>query len=159
MGYFIIFLVVGFFITLISNENRREYHERRGVVLEIEMKYIGGFSDINGGYKANIEIKENEIEITIGDSLTSFKKNIPMDMVINAEIKSETQITQEVGLGKMIVFGALAFGMKNKKNIVNNYLVINCDENGNKRDLIFESGLSEIIVKEIRNIKGIESIF
>ena len=80
-------------------------------------------------------------------------------MITNAEIKSESQITREVGLGRMIVFGALAFAMKTDKNTVKNYIVISCDDNGSKRDLIFESMIPEMVVREIRRIKGIESIF
>ncbi len=123
-------------------------------------KYIGGFPDVAGGKKASIVVKEDEIKIIIhGLTGENIFKNIPMDIIANAEIKSETQITKEVGLGKLIIFGVLAFAMKNEKNTVRNYLVINCIENGEKRDLVFESRLVEPIVREIRKIKAIESIF
>ncbi len=82
-----------------------------------------------------------------------------MDVVTNAEIKSETQITSEIGLGKLLVFGALAFAMKDKKSVVKNYLVITCNKNGNEVSIIFESFIPERIVREIRKIKGINSTF
>lgn len=123
-------------------------------------KYIGGFPDVAGGKKASIVVKEDEIKVIIhGLTGENIFKNIPMDIITNAEIKSETQITKEVGLGKLIIFGVLAFAMKNEKSTVRNYLVINCIENSEKRDLVFESRLVEPIVREIRKIKAIESIF
>jgi hypothetical protein len=156
----IIGIIIAIVFLLHETAKNREENERRGIVFrDISAKYIGGFSDVKGGEKADIGIKKNEIEIIIGGSVFNSNKIIPIDMITNAEIKSESQITREVGLGKMIVFGALAFAMKTDKSTVKNYIVISCDDNGSKRDLIFESMIPEMVVRKIRRIKGIESIF
>lgn len=121
--------------------------------------YIGGFSNIVGGKKAIIGVKEDFILISIGSLADGNTKTLPIDMIINAEIKTETQITRDVGLGKMAVFGVLAFAMKKDKNLVKSYLVIKCKDKEEETNLIFDSVASEKIVNEIRKLKNIKSAF
>lgn len=161
----VIGIIIGVIILLYFLADRAEkftekVNKEKGIeVRDFNSKYIGGFQDVIGGIKADIMVKQNEIQIGLWRTGKIDYKFIPMDIVINAEIKSENQIAKEVSLGKMIVFGALAFAMKNEKSVVKNYLVISCDENGYRRDLVFESNYSERLVKEIRRIKNIESAF
>lgn len=159
MGWFLAVMFCFFIAYLCSNSIEKENKTENIIIRDASAMYIGGFSDVKGGEKAHIKVKQHEIEIMFGGVVINGKKVIPIDMVTNAEIKSESQITQEVGLGKMIVFGAFAFAMKNSKSTVKNYLVISCNDNDNKRDIVFESYIAEKLVKEIRKIKGITSVF
>lgn len=159
-----VWLIVGaiamFVIAYLLNDSIQKQDIREGVLIRDEFaKYIGGFSDLAGGKDASILIKEDCINIFIGGVADTVKKTMPMDIVKNAEIKSEAQISKEVTMGRLLIFGPLAFAMKKEKNKVKNYLVITCEKEGQEKSFIFESKCAENIVREVRRIKNITDIF
>lgn len=122
----ILMIIIGLGMVLIAscvNEKDAKKRQENGIIVhDMFAKYMGGLPDITGDKNITISVKENNIFISFQNNLIT--KDIPMNSVVNAEIKSETQITNEVGLGKILVFGVLAFGMKNKKTHVENYLLL-----------------------------------
>ncbi len=162
MGISLLIMIICFSIAFFLKKSIDRTNQKEGVLIrDVLAKYIGGFQDIEGGCSAQIAVKEDSVDLLLpsGKFMTPGKIKIPMDMIITVEVYSETQITKDIGLGKLVLFGALAFAMKNSKTDVKNYLLLSYNDEGKKRDLIFESSMLGQIVREIRKIKGFESTF
>jgi hypothetical protein len=161
----IVLLSIAYFVLDKSDKKHQKSTEREKkediIVSDKFAEYIGGFPDVSGGKRAYITVKQNEIEIVLSPFANTIKKVIPMEVITNAEIKSESQITNEVTLGRMLLLGPLAFAFKKEKSIVKNYLVISCKKQDKEISLIFKTGSisEESIVNKIREIKNITSIF
>ncbi len=153
MFWLIIISICAFllFISFTIENSRLKQEKKEGIVLGDPLaKYMGGFPDIVGGKGVYFQIKEDSVVLQIHSSGTKY---IPMNDIINAEIKSETQINNEVSLGKIALFGVLALGMNSKTTTVNNYLVLTYMEYGKQRDIIIKSNHLENLVRTIRNLK------
>lgn len=139
---------------LIKSDNKRIHLESLdGIVLsDPNAKYLGGFPDVAGSKNVHFAIKKDEIVITIYVMPTPIIRHISMKDIVDAEIKSETQINNEVSLGKIALFGVLALGMNSKTTTVNNYLVLTYMEYGRQRDIIIKSNNLENLVRTIRNL-------
>lgn len=137
---------------LVQSDNKRiEQEKKEGIVLSDPMaKYLGGFPDVAGEKNVHFKIKENIIILQIQSSGTRY---IPMKDIIDVGIKSETQINNEVSLGKLALFGVLAFGMDNKTTTINNYLVLSYKDKNGKRDVIIKSNQLEQLVRTIRRYR------
>jgi hypothetical protein len=123
---------------------------RKGILFkEYGAMYLGGFPDIIGG-KADIEIKENGVFINCkhNGSKFIFAKNI-----ISSEIKTNTQIEEEISLGKILLFGVFSLGMKNRNTVVKNYIDIKYNDNGTTRDIILESKQTQNLINTLRRLK------
>lgn len=161
----IVLLSIAYFVLDKSDKKHQKSTEREKkediIVSDKFAEYIGGFPDVSGGKRAHIIVKQNEVEIILSPFENIIKKVIPMEVITNAEIKSESQITNEVTLGRMLLLGPLAFAFKKEKSIVKNYLVISCKKQDKEISLIFKTGSisEESIVNKIREIKNITSIF
>lgn len=153
MWYMALFMVACFIISSLLKRNIEETDKKENVLVrDVSAIYVGGFPDVEGGSKAHIVVKKETINILFGGVMIQGQKSIPMSSVINAETKSETQITKDVSLGKLIVFGVLAFAMKDSKTTVKNYLVISCNDSGKRRDYIFETSLAVRIIGVIKDV-------
>lgn len=65
-------------------------------------------------------------ESSSGSILASKVVVIKMSDILSAELQTETQISEQISLGKLITFGLLSFAMKKNPNeIIREYLVIN----------------------------------
>lgn len=165
MGWVIFFSIVGGIILLayFNTQRFKKEDEREGNIVKergsFKTKYIGGFSDLAGEKFIDIAIKEDSIVIEFKHREHIPNRIIPMNLIKNIEIKTESQISRDVTLGRMLVFGVFALGMKKESTVVTNYLVITVDNNGEDRSIIFYSTMPEQIVQAVRKIKNIESIF
>ncbi len=158
----IIIIFIVFFLADKSIKKDLKREKEEGIIVsDKSAKYIGGFPDVSGGKKAHIKVKQNEVEIVLYQYSNVINKVIPMEIITNAQIKSESQIANEVTLGRMLLLGPLAFAFKKEKSIVKNYLVISCKKQDKEISLIFKTGSisEESIVNKIREIKNITSIF
>ena len=83
----------------------------------ITCKYYGGFPDISNKKKCTITKKGEE-----------FEYRFSIDTIRHSKIKktkcsiiTQTQLQEQVSLGKLVVFGIFALGMKNTKELTEEY--------------------------------------
>jgi hypothetical protein len=118
--------------------------------------YIGGFPEISGGENLKVNLKLNSEKLLIEFFTKKLAKDIKIEDIIDAECSTEEQISKDITLGRLIVFGALAFGLKKNNKITRKYAVITYkDEFGKQRSLVFETYPDELI-KNILDLKRIE---
>lgn len=96
----------------------------------IHGEYIGGLSNLVAPVSMSIELFPEYLLLKYND------KEIKIDKINikSIEVMTKQQIESQVGLGKLLVFGVLAFGMKKKKEVIENYLVLkykDCNEEKN----------------------------
>lgn len=97
--------------------------------------YVGGHPDIT---------KEMKMNIVVGDKFElhyMFKKMaIDYANIERVEFKTEEQISKDVTLGRLLLFGVLAFGLKKKSVHKTGYLVITYkDEVLGEQKMIFRT--------------------
>ena len=127
----------------------KEEKAKGRIFVYTKLEYLGGLPTIAGGKDAMISVYNNHLEILIQGN---GKMNVNIEDVVNAEIQSQQSIQSEVSLGNIIFYGAYAFGMRDSKTVVNNYLVLTYNDNDEKRTLIFQTDKLENIVREIRSL-------
>ncbi|MGH4138297.1 hypothetical protein [Clostridium sp.] len=144
----ILVLIIGFLFMvacLVSSwdtKTKDNYNISNNIIERFNIKYLGGgFPDIEGGHDGIIEFKDEGIFFIINNH----KRYISRKTLIKAEIQSKQQISQEISLGKVLVFGILAWGMKDNKTTTENCLVITFQDNEQIRDII----ISAIVLENI----------
>lgn len=126
-----------------------EEDEAKGIKFkEFGAKFLGGLPDVEGNKKVDIILNKTKLELYINGR----EKSIPVHSIKNAEIKTNQQIANEVSLGKLLVFGIFALGMKNEKTIIKNYVDVTFNDNGTNRDIILESTDNEGLVRQLRGL-------
>ncbi|OSA91031.1 UNVERIFIED_ORG: hypothetical protein B2H93_14840 [Clostridium botulinum] len=120
--------------------NEKEYSSLEEVYLDygynyikplIETKYIGGIGTISINNNINIDILKEGLlflykdygTLSIVDTETN-KLLIKWSDVTNIYIETQRSIQERVNLGKLFVFGILAFGMKGKQKELNKEYVV-----------------------------------
>lgn len=84
------------------------------------IEYCGGIADFKKKCDININVNKYGIEFAYG-----FKKvSIDIDDVLKSELTTEEQISKDVTLTRLVLFGVFAFGLKKKKVDIKEYLVI-----------------------------------
>lgn len=151
-----------FFIAyLLSKSMQKDVEEREKVegVIMVDMyaEYLGGFPTVSSDDK--------RVELTVKDNgvVFNFLGRKPMQFIskkdlLNAEVRSESQITEDISLGRVLAFGVVGLAMKKKNTVNKNYLVISYNDKGQKRDVIMETSphLTDKIAVRIRElIRGI----
>lgn len=117
-----------------QRKETREIYRKQGLeyIDLFSFECIGGFSDIGACKKCYIDLFEEQMHIKLykesssGSILGSKEVVIKMSDILSAELQTETQISEQISLGKLITFGLLSFAMKKKQTeITREYLVIN----------------------------------
>lgn len=124
---FMIFLIICTIIAIILLKPKKEKEKKRNPIIEeIKVKYYGGFKDLCGKGSCIIIQEIDKIRfLIIKDEGGVVKRNYSYDNIKSCSIMTESQIQEQVSLGKLLFFGALAFGMKGKqKEITNEYIVL-----------------------------------
>jgi hypothetical protein len=99
------------------------------------VKYLGGHPDIRNEVDGLMVV--NSAGIFFEVTLTFFNLHIPVENIIKAEFKTEEQISKDVTLGRLLVFGVFAFGMKKKKVEKLSYLVLTYTDSGIENTIVF----------------------
>ena len=100
-------------------------------------EYLGGHPDIPQTRQGLITI--NKAGLFFSTMLPFSCFIIPIENIKKAEFKTEEQIHKDVTLGRLLLFGVFAFGMKKKTKTQKNYLVVIYEENGIENIVIFEA--------------------
>jgi hypothetical protein len=99
-------------------------------------EYKGGIKDISINNSVSIDILEEGLNFssTVGDKLILFEK------VKDISLQNKQYIENQVSLGKLLVFGVLAFGMnKNKKQINDEYIVIKVSDEDGEYNILLQA--------------------
>ena len=129
---------------------------KAGVIYSIwESTYIGGYDDVAGGKKAEILLFKNKLDINFVTNMSN-SKSINIENINTIKIMSQELIQNEISIGKMLIFGVLAFGMRDNKTTVNNYLVVNYNEDNLNYNVILSvlsNSAMENLIKKYKEIK------
>lgn len=120
-------------------------------------RFYGGFKEIGMCESCYVTIYDEYLEIQLwNDDTNKFyaEKIIKKDDIIDIRVQTQTQIQTQISLGKLFVFGVLAFGMKGNENtIVDEYVVMRVKYDGENINLILK-----IPNEQINFIQAINSI-
>lgn len=144
----------------IRNMLKKQKQQRleKGIVFEsLNSTYIGGFPDINGGTPVNVVVYKDKIEFTTtfnNNRYATIVKSMNMNDIQKVFISTKSQIQASIGLGKMLVFGVLAFAMAGSKTVVKNYLVMNYKYEDDIISIVLDTSQNEELVKIINELKN-----
>lgn len=95
--------------------------------------YIDGTINLNSN-NFDVALVTNDKELIISSIRHLIK--IPLEKIIGCNLKTEQDISHDVTLGRLLIFGIFAFGMKKTKKIITKYIVINYYDESNVRQTI-----------------------
>ncbi|WP_252241679.1 hypothetical protein [Clostridium sp. ZBS18] len=101
----------------------------------------GFFVHYKGGIR-NLSVNSSVIVDLLqeGIAFNKDKKIILFKNINNIILENETQIQQQISLGKMLIFGALAFGMERKNKEINNeYIVLKVEDEDGEYSVLLQS--------------------
>lgn len=106
-------------------------------------RYVGGCKEIyDSGLTGWMKVKKDMIEIKYAQKSEGYVYIIPIENVLEAYLQSEEDIQKQVTLGRLLVFGILAFssGLKKKTKEMKKYMVIKfLNKNGEEETIIYDS--------------------
>lgn len=122
----------------IEKELRERYLQYGYHYIEsLNVKYMGGIPNISVNSKNSFEITKEGLLILTATNSTPYlggskETLVPWGSIKNVSFQNEKSIQQQVSLGKLLVFGVLAFGMEGKEKSINNeYLVLEVEDKKN----------------------------
>ncbi|MBN1075082.1 hypothetical protein DVV91_12095 [Clostridium botulinum] len=99
-----------------------------------QVKYKGGIKDISVNSYVSVDLLKEGVSFGEGEKIVLFKN------IKDLSLENETQIQQQISLGKMLVFGGLAFAMERKNKEINNeYIVLSVEDNKGKYNILLQS--------------------
>ncbi|MBN1075971.1 hypothetical protein DVV91_16745 [Clostridium botulinum] len=116
----------------------------------IIFKYIGGIKNISINSNVTIKLFKEGISFTYLSGTERRNYMIHSNEIEDISIQTQQSIQEKVSVGKLLVFGILAFGLKGKQKELNKeYLVLNVNKNNENFNVILDC----------RNIQnGLESL-
>lgn len=146
MIVFVIFICM-IIASIILFSDRAQEDKENGTLFRGDGEYLGGFGDTEGGKSFTCLIDKNYLHFK-GKLSTSIK----VKDIKKVEIKSDTQIQNEITLGRIVAFGVFALGMKKKKTIIENYSVINTLYDNEERVIILKMQNNEKFVRQVKEL-------
>lgn len=150
--FFIAIFIVSIYTTFNSQNKPKEINDKELLLLG---KYIGGCKEIyDSGLTGFMKINENVIEIKYAQNSTSCIYSIPIENVLEAYLQSEEDIQRQVTLGRLLVFGVLAFGLKKTSKNIKKYMVIKfLNKKGEEDTIIYDSNRFSEALEKINYFK------
>lgn len=107
-----------------------------------DVSYISGIRGLLNSEKGQVKIFEKNVSII----LPSRTKDINLSDVISIDAKSETEISKDVTIMRLITLGIFAFGAKKTTETIRKYFIITYNDTDKVRRLIFESRDAESVI-------------
>lgn len=101
-------------------------------------KYAGGYTNITKGKIDNLELKLFEDRIDLKESFMKVMHSIRIEDIVDAQIKSEEEISKDVTITRLLLVGIFAFGLKKTTKKDHRYIVIKTVEDGFENTLVLE---------------------
>lgn len=139
-------------------KEHEELFEKGGSAYQFgSVEYLGGHYDIDNKMDGFITVNKDYIHFT--GTLNNISVLIPIKNVKKTEFKTDEQISKDVTLTRLALFGFLAFGMKKKRKQVENYLLLTCEIEGLETMLVFRgkkapninSGILKAMIENRKN--------
>lgn len=174
MGLFIvvmIFVIVCFIITfcgakstkddLISmNNSMKKYYKDKFNLDYLKsthnIRYLGGFKDLG--------IKNNKISIDFFKDRVRFEfdgdnyKDIMQKDILDCKIQSETQIRQQISMGKIVLLGVFALAGNNTKEINKEFALLDCYYEGDRISIVLDIDFQPSLEQFVRDINRLKNI-
>lgn len=116
LACWIIYLKIKYPISKIEEDFKNDFLKRGyHYIKSFSLNYIGGIKDISASNKVLFDATEEGLLISYFDNNCSNEKLIKWNDIKNVSFQTEQSIKEQVSLGKLFVFGILAFGMKGKE--------------------------------------------
>lgn len=136
-------------------ETKINKYNKKGVsfISNYTLKCYGGISGFSGSsesYSLNIDVCNDRLVIE-----TNINEKYIMAKDINyCKISTEKEIEEKISLGKLVVFGIWAFGMKKKQNIKENkYIEMGyLDERRQEKIALFEEKGNFRFLQDVKRI-------
>lgn len=111
-------------------------------------RYLGGFDYKEGGQNINFKITNKGL--ILGFYKPEENITIKYSKISNIRIMSEQSISNDLKVGNIVLFGLAGFAMKDKSVKVQNYLVIDINENNKEFSILIDVKNKEKIVSLVR---------
>lgn len=134
-----------------AKKERIESDKREGVGYSATVCYVGGLRDVLTTQDCEIKMFDNFLEIT----LPSKVETIDFEDIIDFDGKSETEISKDVALTRLLLSGIFAPGLKKKTETMRKFFIITYGRLGKEHKLIFESQVAEYVISQYDKISGI----
>lgn len=145
---------MGLFFKSKEQKEFLEYKKKYGnEITYAGAKYLGGHYELDKECGGLIDIYNcgllfNSFE---GNSVKHFF--IPVEQIKNVEMKNNEQITQDISVGRVVLFGAVGAIAKKTNVHEQNYIILACEENGINYNVVFESKEANKLVSNINKIR------
>ena len=114
------------------------------------VSYISGIRGLLNSEKGQVKIFEKNISVI----LPSRTKDIDLKDIISIDAKSETEISKDVTIMRLITLGIFAFGAKKTTETIRKFFIITYNDTDKVRSLIFESNDAEAIIHAYDLLEG-----
>jgi len=123
---------------------------KEGAIWIADVSYISGIRGLLNSEKGKVKIFLKYISVV----LPSRNMNIDLKDVISIDAKSETEISKDVTVMRLITLGIFAFAAKKTTETIRKFFIITYNDTDKVRRLIFESNDTELIIKVYDSIEG-----
>lgn len=152
---FIIILAYGAYINISSSNDEKKEIKKYGdnfITRFKNIQYIGGFKDISNS-SCTVDILCDKIIFEycmIKDvKCNIIHKIIKLQDIKDVYIESQMQLVNKIGIGKIICFGALGALSQNTTTAINEYVVINTNDD---ESIIIKTNNNMEFVNKINNL-------
>lgn len=138
MAISIFILLIYVFISMSKTEQQqKERHIRENVMLEKTIYHLNGHPYLKENDLVDFQIKNNNT-IYFRKENVNTGLEIPVLDLLKYEVKTESEIRHDVTLGRLLVLGIFAFGVKKKSKVEEQFLIISYIQNGVEVQCIFK---------------------
>lgn len=154
----ILIIAICFIGLIIHSISYQQKLKEEGVIDNFPIaKYLGGFEDKEGGQSIDLMITNTSVNLNFLKSEDMRKINF--SNINNIRILSEQSISNDPKLSSILLFGIAGFAMKDKSVKVQNYLVIDINDNNKEFSILIDVKNKEKIVSLVREKLNNDSAF
>lgn len=122
-----------------KNNTKKTYKEKEGIEYLKPLygiKYLGGFKDLGR--------KDTDITLLLFKDRIRFEfdknnyRDIMQKDILDCKIQNETQIRQQISMGKIVLLGVFALAGNNTKEINKEFALLDCYYEGDKISILLE---------------------
>ena len=122
-----------------KNNTKKTYKEKEGIEYLkplYSIKYLGGFKDLGR--------KDKDVTLLLFKDRIRFEfdknnyRDIMQKDILDCKIQNETQIRQQISMGKIVLLGVFALAGNNTKEINKEFALLECYYEGDKISILLE---------------------
>lgn len=143
----------------IDKKRKQNYKEKEGLEYlktECGIKYLGGFKDV--GKKDNdliVDFFKDRIRLTFDNNKY---RDIMQKDILGCKIQNETQIRQQISMGKIVLLGVFALAGNNTKEINKEFALLDCYYEGDRISIVLDIDFQPSLEQFVRDINRLKNI-